>query len=249
MAGWIKLWEIPEDHWLREDLRYIGAWNDLIQMAEPKDRKIVRYGTMIHAERGNVYTSLHVLADKWHVTRRFVKHFLEMLEQDGMISVLLADHRGYHLKVNNYAKYQDNPNHKRTTDSTTKDTTDGTTNSTTEDTTEASFFLTNNTEGIEGKKVRGRGTFVPPTITDIVTYANQNGLQIDADRFWNYYESNGWMVGKNKMRSWQATLRNWSAKESGTAAKPKAKKFDNFEPRPDGDLMDEYIKQLEGRYG
>ena len=249
MAGWIKQWDIQDDHWLNADLRYIGAWYSLIKMAETKDRKIIRNGTMIQAERGNVYTSVNELSEKWHVTRRFTKHFLEMLEQDNMISVQQADNRGCTIKVNNYAKYQDKPNNKRATDSTTDDTTDSTTDGTTDDTTKPTFFLTNNTEGIEGKKVRGRGTFVPPTITDIVTYANQNGLQIDADRFWNYYESNGWMVGKNKMRSWQATLRNWSAKESGTAAKPKAKKFDNFEPRPDGDLMDEYIKQLEGRYG
>ena len=123
MAGWIKQWEVPDDHWLRSDLRYMGAWLDLLQMAETKNKKIVRNGKMFDAERGNVYTSLHELAEKWHVTRRFVRHFIDMLVQDDMVSVLLADHRGYHLKVNNYAKYQDKPDYKRTTKDTTKDTT------------------------------------------------------------------------------------------------------------------------------
>ena len=99
----------------------------------------------------------------------------------------------------------------------------------------------------KGKNARAQ-RFVPPTIQEVAEYILQNHLKVDPVRFWNYYESNGWMVGKNKMRSWQATLRNWSAKQT-EISKPKAKKFDNFEPRPDGDLMDEYIKTLEGRYG
>ena len=242
MAGWVKLWEIPEEHWLREDLRYIGAWNDLIQMAEPKDRKIVRYGTMIQAERGNVYTSLHVLAEKWKVTRRFVKHFLEMLEQDGMISVLLADHRGYHLKVNNYAKYQDNPNHKRTTDSTTKDTTDSTTNNTTEDTTEASFFLTNNTEGIEGtegiESVRKTRRFTPPTQEDVRSYIISCKYPIDPVRFYEYYTARSW----KGIKDWKACVRSWVARDNN---KPKAKTFDNFDGREPGSSMDELLKRLE----
>ncbi len=252
MAGWIKQWEVPTGHWLNSDLRYIGAWYGLIQMAEPKDKKIVRYGSMIEAKRGSVYTSISELAQKWNVSRWWVRRFLEMLEADGMIDRQQTDTRLTTIIVRNYAKYQDKPNNRPTPErQVIEQETDRSLS--TRPTAEASFFLTNNTEGIDGTEgIEGekkRRTFVPPTITDIVTYANQNGLKVDADRFWNYYESNGWMVGKNKMRSWQATLRNWSAKESGTAAKPKAKKFDNFEPRPEGDLMDEYIKQLEGRYG
>lgn len=233
MAGWIKLWEIPEDHWLRSDLRYIGAWNELLRMAEPKDRKIVRYGSMVDAKRGNVYTSLHELAEKWHVTRRFVRHFLEMLVQDGMVSVLQADHQGYHLKVNNYAKYQDKPDHKRTTYGTTKDTTEDTT----KDTTFASSYLTN-TEGIEGTEGES-GTFVPPTIKDVVAYISDRHLKVDGRRFYEYYEARGW----KGIRNWKALARSWEARD-GT--KPKAKTFDNFEGRESGSAMDEYIKQLEG---
>ena len=64
MAGWIKQWDIQDDHWLNADLRYIGAWYSLIKMAETKDRKIIRNGTMIQAERGNVYTSVNELSEK-----------------------------------------------------------------------------------------------------------------------------------------------------------------------------------------
>ena len=97
MAGWVKQWEIPEDHWLRSSLMYMGAWNDLIQMAERKDRKVVKYGKMLDVKRGTIYTSLSELADRWKVSRWWVRHFLDMLEQDGMINRQQTDSRSQFL--------------------------------------------------------------------------------------------------------------------------------------------------------
>lgn len=253
MAGWIKQWEVPDGHWLNEDLRYIGAWYGLIQMAEPKDKKIVRFGNMINARRGSVYTSISELAKKWNVSRWWVRHFLEMLEADEMIDRQQTDTRLTTIIVRNYAKYQDKPNNRPTPERQVieQDIVQQTDRSfASRPTAEATSFLTNTEgkEGIEGKKDRVHRTFVPPTISDIVQFAHENGLQIDAERFWNYYESIGWKVGgKSHMKNWQAAVRNWS--RSDAEPKPKPKKFDNFEPRPDGDLMDDYIKQLEARYG
>ena len=244
MAGWIKIWDIPEDHWLNSDIRYFGMWVKLIRKAETKNRKIVRNGVMIDAKRGTVYSSVNQMATEWGVTRRTVEHFLHLCESDGMITVQRAGNAGSNVIISNYAKYQDKPYNGRATDSTTDGTTDGTTDSTTK----ATSFLTN-TEGkeyTEGKK--SNRTFVPPTVSDVVQYAHDAGLQIDAERFVNYYESNGWLIGgKSHMKNWQAAVRNWAAKEK--PPNPSPKKFDNFEPRPDGDLMDDLIKQLEARYG
>ena len=253
MAGWIKLWEIPEDHWLNDDLRYVSAWVQLLQMAERKDRKITRQGQMIEAKRGTIYTSVSELALKWRVSRKFVRHFLEMLEQDGMVQIQQRDNRGYSVKVCNYAKYQDKPDNRRTTEAPTEEqpSVQPRYQPRVQPKPVSSEYSEEGKEYTEGES-KGKNAraqrFVPPTIQEVAEYILQNHLKVDPVRFWNYYESNGWMVGKNKMRSWQATLRNWSAKQT-EISKPNAKKFDNFEPRPDGDLMDEYIKTLEGRYG
>lgn len=51
--------------------------------------------------------------------------------------------------------------------------------------------------------------FTPPTLHEIEEYAKLKGLRIDIEAFWNFYESNGWMVGKNPMKSWQSALVNW----------------------------------------
>lgn len=56
--------------------------------------------------------------------------------------------------------------------------------------------------------------FTKPTITELQDYINDNNFNVDADRFIDYYESNGWKVGKSSMKDWKATVRNWNRKET-----------------------------------
>ena len=60
-----------------------------------------------------------------------------------------------------------------------------------------------------------RKTFKKPSLEDIQAYCKESGYHVDAERFMNYYDSNGWMVGRNKMKDWKATVRNWASKERG----------------------------------
>ena len=60
------------------------------------------------------------------------------------------------------------------------------------------------------KKKSTRKVFVKPTPTEIQTYVDEHQLNVDVERFFDYYEGNGWKVGKNPMKDWKATARNWS---------------------------------------
>lgn len=51
--------------------------------------------------------------------------------------------------------------------------------------------------------------FKKPTIEEIKQYCSERNNKIDAEYFYDYYESNGWKVGKNPMKDWQATIRTW----------------------------------------
>jgi len=52
--------------------------------------------------------------------------------------------------------------------------------------------------------------FQKPTLEQLNTKAELIGLSTtEVEKFWNYYESNGWKVGKNPMKSWPAALQNW----------------------------------------
>jgi len=54
--------------------------------------------------------------------------------------------------------------------------------------------------------------FKVPTITEIYDYIEKKDYNVNADTFFNFYESNGWKVGKNKMKSWKASVATWNSK-------------------------------------
>ena len=65
----------------------------------------------------------------------------------------------------------------------------------------------------EDKKSVAR--FHAPTHDEISSYCLEKGIRIDVDRFIDYYTANGWKVGRNPMKDWKATVRNWSRQDKG----------------------------------
>ena len=70
--------------------------------------------------------------------------------------------------------------------------------------------------------------FIPPTLEEVRSYCAERNNNVDAQRFVDYYTSNGWLVGKNKMKDWRAAVRTWernntsASKTSGIAVKQNA---------------------------
>lgn len=54
-----------------------------------------------------------------------------------------------------------------------------------------------------------KNKFKKPTIEEIKTYCLERRNTVDAEKFFDYYESNGWKVGKNSMKDWKACVRTW----------------------------------------
>ena len=65
--------------------------------------------------------------------------------------------------------------------------------------------------------------FTPPTVEEVAAYIREQGYQLDAEAFVDYYEANGWMVGKNKMKDYKATLRNWERRRKNNAGDSQSK--------------------------
>ena len=53
--------------------------------------------------------------------------------------------------------------------------------------------------------------FVKPTLDEVKQYCIDRNNNIDADKFMNYYDANGWKIGKNPMKDWKACIRNWES--------------------------------------
>ena len=81
------------------------------------------------------------------------------------------------------------------------------------------------------KENNKRKVFQKPTIEEIQEYCNERNNGINANAFYDFYESKGWCVGKNKMKDWKACIRTWEQRNG--------KKIDNPE------WMDKNIEKKE----
>lgn len=73
-------------------------------------------------------------------------------------------------------------------------------------------------KGNDGAKAPNpRKVFTPPTIDDVKAYCAERKNTVDAERWYDHYTSNGWMVGRNKMKDWKAAVRTWERNENGKA--------------------------------
>lgn len=66
-----------------------------------------------------------------------------------------------------------------------------------------------------------RKRFEKPTLSEIKEYCIERNNNVNAEQFFDYYESNGWKVGKNSMKDWKAAVRTWERSEY---RKPNSKK-------------------------
>lgn len=66
-----------------------------------------------------------------------------------------------------------------------------------------------------------RKRFEKPTLSEIEQYCIERKNNVNAEHFFDYYESNGWKVGKNSMKDWKAAVRTWERSEY---RKPNSKK-------------------------
>jgi hypothetical protein len=58
-----------------------------------------------------------------------------------------------------------------------------------------------------------KGRFKKPTVNDIAEYCIERKNNIDAETFFDFYESKDWKVGKNKMKDWKACVRTWEKRQ------------------------------------
>lgn len=67
--------------------------------------------------------------------------------------------------------------------------------------------------------------FIKPTVEEIREYCNERKNNIDAEYFYDFYESKGWYVGKNKMKNWKACVRTWEKDDKNNQSSKKTKRY------------------------
>lgn len=203
------------------------AWIDLLMLAEWKDKDVISKGTIVHLERGQVGRAILWLAERWGWDRKRVKRFLKILETQKMATTESTT-RGTIITIENYDKYQ--------LSGTTDGTNDGTTygqpmdNDGTHPKKEKKEKKEKNIKEIKPKPLRNK---IPPTVDMVREYCESRNNGIDAEVFCDFYQSKDWMIGKDKMKDWQASVRTWE-KKHGTNISAKNTKSE----RPSSDVTE-----------
>jgi DNA-binding transcriptional regulator YhcF (GntR family) len=176
-------------------------------------------------EKGSFPTSLNKIANDTGISIPTIRKGLKKLQKTNEITVI-STKQGTKIIVNKWALYQGESDEVSTQGYTqiahdiSYDIADDITHdiihnvSTLEESKESK-------EGKEGKEyinAGGRKPFEKPTIEEIKNYCVANGYtDIEAERFFNYYEKNDWMVkgkkGKKKMSNWKLCLNSWVVNE------------------------------------
>lgn len=74
--------------------------------------------------------------------------------------------------------------------------------------------------------------FVKPSVDEVRAYCTERSNGVDAQTWWDFYESKGWMVGSNHMKDWKAAVRTWEKRNNYTNSygRKEQQRFGNTKP-------------------
>ena len=64
-----------------------------------------------------------------------------------------------------------------------------------------------------------RKRFSRPSLAEVKQYIKEKGYHVDAEAFFAYYDSVGWMVGNHHMQSWKSAVVTWEKRDRKPVAR------------------------------
>jgi biotin carboxyl carrier protein len=207
--GWIKLHRklSESDLWLSEPFTRGQAWTDLLMIANHDEGFIRVRGIKIAVHRGQVGWSEVRLAERWHWSRTKVRSFILELQKEQQLEQQ-KNNKSSIITLVNFEMYQGKEqqeeqqkepqkNSRKTAERQQKDTNKN----------------DKNDKNLSNSDSNGR--FIKPTIEEITAYCKERGNSVDPQKWIDHYTSNGWMVGRNKMKDWKSAVRTWENNSKG----------------------------------
>lgn len=224
MQGFIKLHRKIQDHWLYQEERKFSryeAWLDLIMMANHKQTKVLLGNELVQAQRGQVITSESKLMKKWKWGKSRLRTFLEILENDGMITKK-SDRKKTIINIENYCIYHDKEqenepqaDHRQTDNKPQSDT----------------IKNVKNDKNVKKKRHRDYVLLTDDEYNRLINEFGQSIIDSKIEDLDNYIGSTG-----KKYKDHNRTLRTWLKRDNVEPLKKKAK--DEFQSNS-VDLSDE----------
>lgn len=221
MNGYILIHRKLQQWQWYKDSNTLHLFIDLLLDANYEDSKV---GFEI-IKRGQVITSLNRLHDNTGLTYQQIRTSLSKLEKSGEINKQTTNRYSI-ITINKYNDYQE-LNKQITNKQQTNN----------------NIIINNNKNNKYKESISKdipKKVFTKPTIDEIQEYCDERNNNVDAERFYNFYESKGWMVGSNKMKDWKACVRTWEQK-----SKESLPTWFNKDFKKQDDDLDELNKILE----
>ena len=190
-------------------------WDWLIKEANHKDVKI---GGII-IKRGQLIRTINDMRNglRWKIGYRF-----QMYNEDSMKNAMrwLRKHHmvtctktpvGSVITVCNYDIYQNPKNYDYTDDYTSGDT-------------NVTPMLHQQCSQ-RNKNVKNERNNIPPDLNEVKEYIREKKYNIDAEKWFDFYTSKGWLIGKTKMKDWKAAVRTWNKKDTSTELHPQKSRY------------------------
>lgn len=179
------------------DSEYFSVWMYLLLNATHIESEVLFNGERITLKSGQLITGRKVIAEKFNISESKVQRILKTFENEQQIEQQTTN-KNRLISILNWDIYQATEQQRKQPMNNQRTTSEQPVN-------------TNNNVTIKkcNKKIEN---FVPPTLDDVRSYCQERNNTVDPERFVDFYEAKGWMVGKNGMKNWKAAVRTWEQK-------------------------------------
>ena len=182
------------------DINTAHLWIYILLKANHKEKE----WRGIKIKEGTFITSSLKMSAETGLTRQQIRTSLYKLISTNEITKI-STNEYTQISVNKWADYQ-YISEKLTNEATTETTSQSTSEiTTTKEYKEDKEFIK--------KEINKERKFIAPTIEQVKQYCQERNNLVDPQRFIDFYEAKGWMIGKNKMKDWKAAVRTWEQRE------------------------------------
>jgi len=169
----------------------------------PANAKLL-YGelTALSNEKGYCWAGNDYFAGLYEVSKTSVSKWVSALRDTGYIEIQLEYAEGTKQILHRYIRIVKDPIEEKLNTPLRK----------VKDPIEEKL-IDNTTVNTTSNNTMNKGRFTPPTLTEVIDQCNFSGANIDPQGFIDFYESKGWMIGRNKMKCWKSAIRTWARKD------------------------------------
>ena len=211
---------------LSNEKGYCWASNDYFASLYEVSKTSISKWVSALRDAGHISLQLHYKEGTKHILHRYIRLVDDPIEE--MLHTPIRNVK-YPIedKLNTYVTKVKDPIEEMCKDNNTSNNTSNNTMNRGE--TSSPALQEGDQEVIEGEPEKKKPKrFAAPTLDELIDYCNATNAGIDPVGFWNFYESKGWMIGKNKMKSWPHAVGTWKSKERAKQAQKREVKTDSI---------------------